>query len=496
MREALRVWALIGLQSFGGPAAQIALMHRILVQEKKWVSEARFLHALNYCMLLPGPEATQLATYIGWLMHRTAGGLVAGCLFVLPGFLSILALSLLYAAYRDLTFIEGLFFGLKPALLAVVVQAVIKIGGRALHGTPMYAVAAAAFVAIFVFDVPFPLIVLGAAITGLALSAAGHGQQASDTSVPRASGEQASAIHARDSNANDSNARVPHAGDPHASDPHASDPHTRDSGTGDANVSDAEDGSLLGNQLPEHTRPSLARTVRTAVIWLCVWLVPVGVLAYALGPGDVFTKQAVFFSTAAVVTFGGAYAVLAFIAQQAVEVYGWLRPGEMLDGLGMAETTPGPLIQVVQFVGFMGAYREPGTMNAYAAGALASMLVTWVTFVPCFLWIFVGAPFIESLRRSRRLASALTAVTAAAVGVILNLAVWFAVHALFEEVETVRGWGAKVIVPVLASINPASAVIAVVAALLLFWLKRGMITTLLICGALGVVWTFVGAYVL
>lgn len=464
MREAVRVWALIGLQSFGGPAGQIALMHRILVQEKKWVSEARFLHALNYCMLLPGPEATQLATYIGWLMHRTAGGLVAGCLFILPGFMSILALSLLYAAHRDLTFIEGLFFGLKPALLAVVVQAVIKIGGRALRGKAMYAVAAAAFVAIFVFDVPFPFIVLGAAIAGLALNAADHGQQASDTSAPR------------------------------AGDPHADNPHARDPGTGDANVNDAEDGSLLGNQLPEHTRPSPARTVRTAVVWLCVWLVPVGALAHALGPGDVFTKQAMFFSTAAVVTFGGAYAVLAFIAQQAVEVYGWLRPGEMLDGLGMAETTPGPLIQVVQFVGFMGAYREPGPMNPYAAGALASVLVTWVTFAPCFLWIFVGAPFIESLRRSRRLAWALTAVTAAAVGVILNLAIWFAVHALFEEVATVRGWGAKVIVPVLASISPASAAIAVVAALLLFWFKRGMITTLLVCGAMGVVWKFVVAY--
>ncbi|MBX3410143.1 MAG: chromate efflux transporter [Phycisphaeraceae bacterium] len=445
LREAVRVWAVIGLQSFGGPAGQIALMHRILVQEKKWVGEARFLHALNYCMLLPGPEATQLATYIGWLMHRTAGGLIAGCLFILPGFLSILALSLLYAGFRDMTLIDGLFFGLKPALLAVVVQAVIKIGGRALRGKAMHAVAAAAFVAIFVFDVPFPLIVLVAAIAGLVLRALGFARPA----LPAAPG-------------------------------------------GD----EEDDGSILGNQLAEHTRPSVARAVRTSLIWLCVWFVPVGVLAYALGPGNVFVKQATFFSTAAVVTFGGAYAVLAFIAQQAVEVYGWLRPGEMLDGLGMAETTPGPLIQVVQFVGFMGAYREPGPMNPYAAGALASVLVTWVTFVPCFLWIFVGAPFIESLRRSERLAAALSAVTAAAVGVILNLAIWFAAHTLFGTVGTVRALGGKVIVPEPASINPGAAAIAMVAGVLLFGFKRGMLTTLLVCGALGVVWKGAAAYVL
>jgi chromate transporter len=444
LREALRVWMLVGLQSFGGPAGQIAVMHRILVDERRWVSEARFLHALNYCMLLPGPEAMQLATYIGWLMHRTLGGLMAGILFVLPGFISILALSLLYAGFRDMTLVEGLFFGLKPAVLAVVVQAVIKIGGRALKNRIMYIIAAAAFIGIFFFNVPFPLIILAAAITGFI----GHRFKPGMFLV----------IRLKDAN-----------------------------GAGD-------DDSLLGEHLGEHTRPSLARSLRTAAIWLTLWFAPLIVLLGALGPESVYVKQAGFFSIAAVVTFGGAYAVLAFVAQQAVEVYGWLMPGEMLDGLGMAETTPGPLIQMVQFVGFMGAYRDPAELNPFIAGTLASVVVTWVTFVPCFLWIFLGGPYIESLRRNERLSAALSAITAAVVGVILNLALWFAIHTLFREVEDFERWGMRVPVPDVASIDLAATAIGIIAALLLFRLKRGMITTLLLCAALGVIWTMAAAW--
>ncbi len=438
LREASRVWALVGLQSFGGPAGQIAVMHRVLVDEKKWLSEARFLHALNFCMLLPGPEAMQLVTYAGWLMHRTLGGLIAGLLFILPGFLSILALSLLYVGLSDLTVVQGLFFGLKPAVLAIVVQAVIKIGRRALKNRVMIAVTAASFLAIFAFNLPFPLIIASAAILGLVgarflprhfLVIRGH------------------------------------------------------------SAAGAVDDSLLGDTIPDHARPNARRTATTLTVWLCVWLVPVLALHLALGPGHILTKQSVFFSTAAVVTFGGAYSVLAFIAQQAVEVYAWLQPGEMLDGLGMAETTPGPLIQVVQFVGFMGAYRDPGTLNPYAAATLASVIVTWVTFAPCFLWIFVGAPFIESLRSRPTLTGALSAITAAVVGVILNLAVWFAVHTLFGTVTDLDRWGMKLPVPVWSTLDWRAALIAVVAFALIFRFKRGMFQTLGLCAALGILLT-------
>lgn len=438
LRDATRVWALIGLQSFGGPAGQIAVMHRVLVDEKKWLSEARFLHALNFCMLLPGPEAMQLATYAGWLMHRTLGGLIAGLLFILPGFLSILALSLLYVGLSDLTVVQGLFFGLKPAVLAIVVQAVIKIGRRALKNRVMIAVAAASFLAIFAFNLPFPLIIASAAILGLVGA----------RFLPR----HFLVIRG-----------------------HA--------------AAGAVDDSLLGDTIPDHARPNARRTATTLTVWLGVWLVPVLALHLTLGPGHIFTKQSVFFSTAAVVTFGGAYSVLAFIAQQAVEVYAWLQPGEMLDGLGMAETTPGPLIQVVQFVGFMGAYRDPGTLNPYAAATLASVIVTWVTFAPCFLWIFVGAPFIESLRSRPTLTGALSAITAAVVGVILNLAVWFAVHTLFGTVTDLDRWAMKLPVPVWSTLDWRASLIAVVAFVLIFRFKRGMLQTLGVCAALGILLT-------
>jgi chromate transporter len=438
--EAVRVWARIAALSFGGPAGQIAVMHRILVEEKRWIGEARFLHALNYCMLLPGPEAQQLAVYIGWLLHRTLGGLVAGTLFVLPGFVAIMALSWLYAGLGDVPVVEALFFGLKAAVLAIVLEAVVRIGRRALRNAVMVALAAAAFVAIFVFDVPFPLIVLGAGLVGLLGARAGL---------------------------------AAFVGGGH-----------RERGT--SAITDAE--SALGETTPEHARPTLAWSLGVAGICLLLWLGPVLALLLALGSDDVFTKIAVFFSKMAVVTFGGAYAVLAYVAQQAVETYGWLEPGEMLDGLGLAETTPGPLIMVVQFVGFMGAFREPGPLPAMVAGTLGGILTTWVTFVPCFLWIFLGAPFVEALRGNRALGGALAAITAAVVGVILNLAVWFGLHVWFGEVREVEGFGMSLDVPVLATIDPAALALTLAAIVAVFHLKIGMLPVLAACSAAGVLY--------
>lgn len=403
--EALRVWVRVGLQSFGGPAGQIAVMHRILVDEKHWVSEQRFLHALNYCMLLPGPEAMQLATYVGWLLHGYKGGLVAGTLFVLPGFASILALSYLYAAYQGVGVVGALFFGLKAAVLAVVIEAVVRIGRRILKNTAMISIAIGSFVAIFFFALPFPLIIIGAGVAGL-LGGWLRPQQFAVIAAPAAAAGRSTADRM------------------------------------------LEDGSA------EHTRPNLGRALRVLAVLSFLWIAPIALLALTLGAANVFTVAAVFFSKAAVVTFGGAYAVLAYIAQQAVENYGWLAPGEMLDGLSMAETTPGPLIQVVQFVGFMGAYRQPGGLEPWVAGTLGAVVTTWVTFVPCFLWIFLGAPYIESLRGNRRLSAALSAITAAVVGVVLNLAIWFALHVLFGDVAEHHGpLGVRLLVPDLRTID-------------------------------------------
>jgi chromate transporter len=363
--EGVRTGARVGLQSFGGPAGQIAVMHRILVEEKKWLSEQRFLHALNYCMLLPGPEAQQFAIYAGWLLHGYRGGLIAGWFFVLPGFISILALSVAYAVYQEVAFVTALFFGLKAAVLAVVIEAVVRIGRRALKRRVSLLIAAGSFVAIFFLTVPFPLIILAAAAIGFAGSRWAAGLFISGTS---------------------------------------------EAGT------DGDDGALA-DAARRIASPTLRRTLRVAMVWGALWLAPTVVLFGALGSGSLWAQEARFFSQAALVTFGGAYAVLAYIAQQAVETYGWLQAGEMLDGLGMAETTPGPLIQVVQFVGFMGAYREPGALDPLVAAALASVLVTWVTFTPCFLWIFLGAPYVEQLRNARALNAALSSITAAVVGV-------------------------------------------------------------------------------
>ncbi len=438
--QAFRVWVKVALLSFGGPAGQIAVMHRILVEEKRWVSENRFLHALNYCMLLPGPEAQQLATYVGWLLHGWRGGLVAGSLFVLPGFLAILLLSVLYAGFQGLTFVEALFFGLKPAVMAVVVEAVIRIGRKALKNAALVGLAVAAFVAIFFLEVPFPLIVLAAAGAGLI------GGRFWPTRF------------------------------------HVIGRHGSDAGATDAQA------PALADHAGGTARPSLRRGVQVAAIWLGLWLLPLIALAVVVGPSHVFVQEGVFFSKAAVVTFGGAYAVLAYIAQRAVETYGWLQPGEMLDGLGMAETTPGPLIQVVQFVGFMAAYRNPGSLSPMLAGVVGSVVVTWVTFVPCFLWIFLGAPYIEYLRGNKNLSAALSAITAAVVGVILNLALWFSLHTLFGAIQEVRGWGVRLLLPDVRTLDPASAVIALGAFVAMLRFKAGLITTLSASVAAGALW--------
>ncbi|GLC62015.1 hypothetical protein PLESTB_001830200 [Pleodorina starrii] len=445
LAEATRVWARIGLLSFGGPAGQIALMHRILVEEQKWLGERRFLHALNYCMLLPGPEAMQLAVYIGWLMHRTLGGIIAGLLFVLPGVVAIMSLSWVYAIWGNTGVLEGLFFGLKAAVLAIVVQAVIRIGSRALKNRTMIGIAAASFLAIFAFSVPFPVIILTAALVGFVGARAGL------------AAFQGGGGHGK---------------------------------MGGTQVADAD--TLLGEGTPDHTRVSAGWAARISAVFLGLWLVPVAALFLILGPENVFSQIAGFFSVMAVVTFGGAYAVLAYVAQQAVETYGWLAPGEMLDGLGMAETTPGPLIMVTQFVGFMGALREAGGLPPLLAGTLGGLLTTWVTFLPCFLWIFLGAPFIERLRDNHALTAALTAVTAAVVGVILNLALWFGLHVLFEQLRPVAAMGLDMDLPVWGTLDVAALALVIVAILAVFRLKLGAVTVLAICAFAGLFLRLVG----
>jgi chromate transporter len=444
MAEAFRVWLRIALLSFGGPAGQIAVMHRILVEEKNWVSEDRFLHALNYCMLLPGPEAQQLATYIGWLMHRTRGGIMAGVLFIVPGAVAIMGLSYIYAAFGNIGFVAALFFGLKAAVLAIVLQAVTRVGKRSLKNRVMQGLAATAFIAIFFFNVPFPAIMLGAALigyfggrAGLAAFAAGGGRGLSTST---------SLID-----------------------------------------------SLLGDELPAHAKPSVTNALRVASVWLLLWLIPVAALLVILGEANIFTQIAIFFSKMAMVTFGGAYAVLAYVAQQAVEHYHWVQAREMLDGLGMAETTPGPLIMVLQFVGFMAAFRDPGSLSPMIAGTLGGLLATWVTFAPCFLWIFLGAPFIEVMRGNKALAGALSAITAAVVGVILNLAIWFAIHTLFRLTVPIRSLGLSFEAPVLPSVDLWALFLSVAAAAAIFRLRIGMLQTLGACAVAGVLLHFAGA---
>ncbi|CAH1676958.1 Chromate transporter [Hyphomicrobiales bacterium] len=437
--EATRVWARIGLLSFGGPAGQIALMHKELVEERRWIGEERFLHALNYCMLLPGPEAQQLAVYIGWLMHRTIGGLIAGLLFILPGALVMLGLSILYVSWRHVPLIDGLFFGVKAAVLAIVIEAGLRISRRALGNGAMVAVAVAAFVAIFLFRAPFPAIILAAGLVGWLGSRI------------RPDWFGAARRHGA-------------AGPP---------------------VVGLVDRLLSEGRLA-HVRPSAGKAVRVLAIWLPLWLGPVAVLWLATGPASVWTQIGSFFSAMAIVTFGGAYAVLAYVAQAAVDGFGWLAAGEMLDGLGLAETTPGPLILVLEFVGFLAAFRTPGSLPPLLAGSLGALLTLWVTFVPCFLWIFLGAPYVEALRENRGLSAALGAITAAVVGVIANLALWFGLHVLFRELYSLSLLGMSPELPVLASLDWRAGLLAMGAALALLRFKLGMVPVLAACAIAGI----------
>jgi chromate transporter len=437
--ELFRAFLRIGLMSFGGPAAQIALMHRICVEERRWVSEDRFLHALNFCMLLPGPEAQQLATYIGWLMHGVRGGLVAGLLFVLPGLAVILGLSTLYAYYHDVGWVAGLFFGLKAAILAIVVEAVVRIGRRALKTRFHRLVALVAFLALFAFALPFPLVVLLAGLAGLVEARL----------VTRDPSPQASSRH--------------------------------------------------GGQAAAMRRPG--RSLATLALWLLVWQAPL--LALWLFAGDSGLAEIfAFFSRMALVTFGGAYAVLSYVAQVAVDQYHWLRPGEMLDGLALAETTPGPLVLVLSYVGFLAGFRDAGGLPPLLGGLLGGLLAAWATFVPSFVWIFAGAPYVERLRGNRMVTAALSAITAAVVGVILNLAVWFALHVLFKTVDRwviwpspagraggeASGFSVSLPLPNLATLDGAALVLAVLSAAMIFGLRQGMGRTLVVAAGLGLAW--------
>lgn len=383
--EAFRYWLKLGFINFGGPTGQIAMMHKGLVEEKRWISEERFLHAFNYCMLLPGPEAQQLAIYIGWLLHRTIGGIIAGVFFVLPSVFILMALSWVYAVHGNVSWVAAFFYGLKPAVVAIVAEAVIRLGKKTLKNPILMGVAAVAFVAIYVFEVPFPLIVLFAGLLGFVGSQILPGKFAFTKAVSNSNKEGALA----------------------------------------AAISDDEP--------QEHTRPTWRRFFKVVAVCMSAWFTPIILLGVVRGWDDILIQEGLFFSKAAMVTFGGAYSVLVYVAQQAVHHYGWISPEQMLDGLGLAETTPGPLIMVTQFVGFMGAYNHSHGLDPVIAGIIGGLISTWATFAPCFLWIFVGAPFIEYLRGNQNLTAILTAITAAVVGVVLNLAVFFTQHALLPK---------------------------------------------------------------
>ncbi len=410
-REAFKYWLRLGFINFGGPAGQIAIMHDELVDKKRWISNGRFLHALNFCTLLPGPEAQQLAIYIGWLLNGSLGGIVAGIFFVLPAFFLILGLSWAFVAHGDVTWVAAIFYGLKAAVIAIVAAAVIRVGSKALNNSPMVVIAVASFVAIFFVKVPFPLVVLAAAATGLV---------GSRLWPQLFTGSQA------------------HTG--------------------------VDEEALLGDEeLARTQRPSLKRSLYVLLLGGTIWWGPLLIVWVLRGPDDTLTREAVFFSQAALVTFGGAYAVLAYINQAAVQQFGWLQPGEMATGLGLAESTPGPLIMVTQFVGFVAAYRFPGGLPPLTAATLGALVTVWATFAPCFLWIFLGAPYIERLRGKSSLDAALSAITAAVVGVILNLAVTFAVFTLFMSVETGSLLGMTYPSPDLASIDLFAAALATIA---------------------------------
>ncbi|GAA4053513.1 chromate efflux transporter [Nonomuraea soli] len=427
-RQAVRAWFLISLQTFGGPAGQIAVMQRTLVEEKRWIGQQRFNHALNYCMLLPGPEAQQLAIYVGWLLNGTRGGLVAGTLFVLPGLLALLALSAIYVLWQDTTIVSALFAGIAPAVLAIVAQAVIRVARRSLTHPALIGLAVAAFLALTLFGVPFPIVVALAALAGwlLPIRKQANGHAASDGPAP-----------------------------------------------------------LIPDDALHHAQPSLRGAMKVLAVGLVAWGLPLLAVIALTGSDSVFTTQGLFFSGTALVTFGGAYAVLSFVAQRAVETYAWLSPGEMVRGLAMAETTPGPLIMVVQFVAFLGAFRDPGSLDPWAAALLGSLLTTWVTFVPCFLFIFLGAPYVEKLRHNQALSAALTGITAAVVGVIANLAVYFAEHTLFSSTFAWT-WGPfSIQVPQPETLNLVALGVTVAALVMTFVLRWPMLRILGICAVLG-----------
>ncbi|MBV1705065.1 MAG: chromate efflux transporter [Hyphomicrobiales bacterium] len=437
LREALPVWTKIGLLSFGGPAGQIALMHAELVEKRRWIGERRFLHALGYCMLLPGPEALQLAIYVGWLLNRTAGGIVAGALFVLPGAFVMLALSALYATYRSVPLVEAAFFGIKAAVLALVVEALLRIGRRALRGRAAVGLAVAAFLALFAFGLPYPAVVAAAALIGWL----------GDRAFPGAFAPAA----AKD------------AGD-----------------DGDAVV----DAMFARGEL-DHAAPSGRRFVRAAAIWGAVWLAPPAAVAALTGVDGVYSRIGAFFTLTSVVTFGGAYAALSYVAQAAVGALHWLTPSQMLDGLGLAETTPGPLILVLQFVGFFAAYGSSGSLPPLLAGVLGAALASWATFVPCWLWIFAGGPYIESLRGNRALGAALAGITAAVVGVVLDLSTWFSLHVLFRDLRPVHFAGLSFDAPAPTSFDARAALLAAAAMVATLRLRLGMGWTLAAAAAGG-----------
>lgn len=410
--EALRVWARIGCLSFGGPAGQIALMHREIVEERQWLTEKEYLSALNFCMLLPGPEAMQLATYAGWKLHGLKGGLAAGLLFVLPGAFVVLALTMLYSSFGRLPLVDALFYGIKAAVLAIVIEALLRVAKRALKSNADWVIAALAFLALYVFAVPFPLIIMAAAAFGFIRS---------------------------------SGIREEHSG----------------------------------------ALPGLGALAGTVGIWGVIWLLPLAALALVLGPHHVLTEIGVFFSKLAIVTFGGAYAVLTYMAQAAVEQKGWLTAPEMIDGLALAETTPGPLILVTQFVGYVAALREMGSIWGGIAGAVVTL---WMTFAPCFLWIFAGAPYIDAIGNRPRLAGALAAITAAVVGVILNLSVWFGLHVLFGKVERLQGDWFQPWLPDWINLDWFALALSLLAALALLRFHLGIVKTLVLCAVIGAAW--------
>ena len=431
LRSAAKVWALVSLQSFGGPAGQIAVMQRALVEERRWIGHGRFLHALNFCTLLPGPEAMQLSVYIGWLLNGVRGGLLAGTLFVLPGAICMFVLSAVYIAFGTTTAVTALFAGIAPAVLAIVAQAVVKVGRRALGRTSLVLIAVVAFLALALFAVPFPVVVLAAGAVGWLL-----GRHRPGSLTPPAE-------------------------------------------------DDAGPAPLIADDALHADRPTARRTGTYLVVGLLVWWVPVALVIGLTGRDSTLSTQGVFFSGTALVTFGGAYAVLAYVAQRAVETYGWLGPDEMVRGLGLAETTPGPLIMVLQFVGFLGAYRNPGGLDPWVAATIGAALTTWVTFVPAFLFVFLGAPYVERLRHNRAVADALSGVTAAVVGVIANLGTFFALHTLFDE-SVQLDWGPLSLeVPEPGTLDPVALVIALVAAVLLFQLRWSVLRTLGLCALLG-----------